>query len=106
MRVVLAVAAVLAMVGPSFAGSPCTTHVPPVRYQFEPKIPYTVIYLAEAIMPKFCGITPNGDPEIYGCADTDQRIVFIGRGLPKDWQVCLLTHEKAHLNGWPPNHPA
>lgn len=101
------VAVLLLLPGGAFAGTPCTDETPPARYRHEPAKPYTVSYLSASVMTRLCGYRANGEPEVYGCVDTDTRpaAIFIGKDLPKNWQVCLVTHEKAHLNGWPADHP-
>ena len=53
----------------------------------------------------------QGGFEMQACSwrHGGQGVVLLPRigegGITRDWQVCALRHEIAHLNGWPASHP-
>lgn len=100
------IAAVVA--APALAGTPCTDLVPPEVYRYEPTVEYQVIRVEKHELPDVCGpLLP-----IYACAVQGGGMIptiylVEDNYFPHpSYEACLLTHEKAHINGWPGTHPA
>lgn len=80
--------------------------IPPPKYDYEPTVPYIVIYKeTNDAMTKACK-----EPLLDACAFTDLGIrhscIIYARHAYADGAdpVHVLRHEKAHCNGWPADH--
>ena len=98
----LALACTALALSPAVAfASPCTDRVPPAQYVYEPVEPYTVERVSRTKLNALCAPwTPY-----FACADSVTNTIYIVYDVPADYWWCLMDHEKAHLNGWPGDHP-
>ena len=74
-------------------------YTPPIEFDYEPTVPYTVTVLNAAQMMGVCQMTP---PQwAWGCTvHTETQHIFIDAALPPEAYYIILQHEKAHVNGW------
>lgn len=105
-RVCLALLTILAMTGVSVAQNQTCFRLPPSKYRHEPTQPYTIRYVKPEEIRRYChrGLTAFA-PTFAACASQDTREIFIPDNLSGAFLRCTIQHEKAHLNGWPYNHP-
>lgn len=47
----------------------------------------------------------EGQVGVLACLDSDERLVRLADGMPEAMRSDVLTHEAAHLCGWPSDHP-
>lgn len=95
---------------------------PPERYRGEPNMPVTIIALPLFKIGNYCSSFKRWYNVIYGCAvvrgekPKKHCVVFIpDKSVPNlAWPIggvlvvtpkMILTHEKAHCNGWHKSHP-
>ena len=73
------------------AAAALVCRLPPAQYDHEPTTAYRVIE----------------DPHLFGNAFTspDRSVIVIPLYASPSWKACYLRHEKAHVNGWPADHP-
>lgn len=108
----LCLAAMVTIIPATANDGPCSELVPPARYATMPTPDYELIVLtSHDDLRLACGGNPY-----FACALTSEPVILMMsdnyiaeaagdfyRG--RRWKACLLTHEIAHLNGWPGTHP-
>lgn len=102
---IIALVLVLATPCPRAQNTTCF-RMPPMRYIHEPTMPYVIHYVAPEDLHDLCnpGIWAAA-PTPQACTFMDTRVVYIPTDVKGLELRCLIMHEKAHLNGWPANHP-
>ena len=93
---------------------------PPKKYLGEPKMPVYIISESIPAIQKRCGNKFFPIKMVFGCArkyhSPNRCVIFIPKksvpnlawpegGVAVVTPKMVLIHEKAHCNGWPPNHP-
>lgn len=102
----------------------CGIEIPPSRYDRPAKLPLDgPHYVSAAIVAREC--VGSGEHDAVGCTTvtglrdakgfhaTAARIVIAAHPVagtasactPAKWRASILRHERAHLAGWPQNHP-
>lgn len=72
--------------------------MPPTEFRAAPAQAYRVTELSQMNMDTACGYRQGAG--VVGCAWPNQNRIFVLRGLSPAERANVLTHEKAHLNGW------
>ena len=81
-----------------------SVQAPPARYDFEPKIPVSVIEVSSPNMT--CRrIGGRNSGTILACAVASKSRCIIIWPAGKRRAGLMWRHERAHCNGWPSYHP-
>lgn len=108
LRTSLLILALTTLTAPAFAQNEVCGRLPPMRYIHEPTQPYTVLRADEELLREKCnpGIWALA-PTPLACAVIETNEIVIRNYLHGGERMlrCILVHEKAHLNGWPGDHP-
>lgn len=71
--------------------------LPPVKYDYEPTIPYEIVELPKKQVVELCGS--------WGCVlGRETKVIIVVDDLPYFHKNIVIKHEKAHLNGWAADH--
>lgn len=102
----------------------CGIEIPPLRYDRPAKLPLDgPHYVEAAIVAHEC--VGSGEHDAVGCTTLTglrdvkgfhaiaARVVIAARPVPgtspactpAKWRASILRHERAHVAGWPQNHP-
>lgn len=82
--------------------------MPPVQYDHEPSVPYTMRHASQFEVDRMCrgelalAMLKTGNYELHalGCTDISTNEILIVRGLSAEDEDVVTRHEKAHVNGW------
>ena len=74
--------------------------MPPKKYDYEPRVPYVVVFMEPSQIRAVCNRYTG--PEPYACTSLVSRPfrIRIRTDLSKRLLRDVLRHEKAHVNGW------